>query len=189
MGQQEENNNEEATEEEGGEKKEEKKRRFNIPFNLGFDNVLKEVLRFLIFILFAFIILFFVQRGEQGNFSLKEIREIDNEDLENIFPGNTKEWVSDEMLINTADEFANHFVRASLVINYDDEDANLESVLFSKKNLIYAETRRIISRKKYLELKNVKNQDILIEEIKTTVQRIIQLPGIRTVFFRDFTVH
>ncbi len=184
-----EDNKEPLDKNEGEGNEEDKKSRFKLPFAFNFDSILKEIFRFLIFILFVFIIVFFVQGRDQGGFSLEEIREIDNEGLENVFPGSTKEWVSEEMLVNTADEFANHFIRASLVINYDAQDSELESTLFSKRNLIYAETRKIISRKKYLELKNVRNQDILIEEIKTTIQRIVQLPGIRSVFFRDFTIH
>ncbi len=177
-----------SEEKEGEEKEEEKKRA--LPFNFSLDSLLKEILRFVIFLLVAFVIIYFVQGGRDSSFSLDEIRNIDNQNLESISSNEpTIDWVSDEMLVNTADEFANHFIRAVIVISYESENNDLGLLISKNQNLFYAEARKIIGKRKYLELKNPAQQEIIIEEIKTAIQRTVQVPGIKKVFFRDFTIH
>ncbi len=191
MGQQEDNNQEKQNnQEEENQENQKKKSRFKLPIDISADSLLKELLRFVVVIFFIFLIIYFLEGRNQEKFSLEEIRNIDNKDLENIsLVQNTKEWVSEEMLINTADEFANHFVRAVLVINYEAQNPELEAAVLNRKNLIQAEIRKAISARKYLELKNINNQNILTEEIRTIVLRLVRLPGIENVFFKEFTIH
>lgn len=154
------------------------------------EKALIEMLRLLFFSLVAFVIIYFVSIRKEKESDLGELQRIDRQ-FENIPEPRPvgAEWNMDEMIINTADELANHFVKINVVISYSQKDLKVASALSARRSEIHSEVRKIVGSKFYIDLKSVEKQALLGEEIKTRVQQLVGIPGILEVYITDFTIH
>lgn len=154
------------------------------------EKFFSELLRLLIFSAVALVIVFLVDRQKGDSFGEDNFERIDRQFQNVVAPKPLgAEWEMDDMIINTADELENHFVKVNLVVSYDQKNIKISSALNARKSEIYSEVRKIIGSKLYVDLKSVKNQTLLAEELKTNIQRIIGMPGILEVYIVDFTIH
>lgn len=154
------------------------------------EKALIETLRLLFFSLIAFAIVYFVSTRKEKTSDAEELQRIDRQ-FENIPQPRPvgAEWRMDEMIINTADELANHFVKINLVVSYSQKDIKVSSALSARSSEIHSEVRKIVGSKFYTELKSVEKQALLAEEIKTRIQQLVGIPGILEVYITDFTIH
>ncbi len=180
-------------EEEGTEEDEYKPSLLRRIFSAAFlERAISEVLRLVIFAIVAFFIAYLVN---QRNSSVTTIGQQSGQLGDTNAAGNIitrplgVEWSMEEMIINTADELDNHFVKAIIVISCEAANPVLISELEQRSGEVHAEVREIIGSKSYLSIKRVEQQKILAQELKTRIQRIIGKPGIIDVFLKEFSVH
>ena len=153
------------------------------------EKLLIELLRTLFFSLIAFGMIYFVTNRLSTREEASEQLMLDRqfEDIPTPRPIGA-EWPMEEMIINTADEFSSHFVKANIVVSYEPANPDVASMLAARKSEIHSEVRKIVGSKLFADIKNVSTQSLLAEEIKTRIQNIIGMPGIIDVFIIDFTV-
>ncbi len=168
----------------------------------GFDfqKILLTSLQYIVVAVLTFIISYCVSSRNKesvyspqqfnAKMSEEELRntDINTDDFYTPIPSGF-DWTMEEMIINTADEDANHFVKAKIVVSYDKEKPAILTELTARSSQLHAEVRKIIGSKRYSDIRGIHNQEILTKEIKTKVQLIVRKPGVIDVFLRDFTLH
>ena len=178
---------------------EEKSSRSLLP-GFDFQKILLSSLQYIVVAVLTFIISYCVSsRSKQSEYfpqqfdakmSEEELQntDINTDDFYTPIPSGF-DWTMEEMIINTADEDANHFVKAKIVVSYDKEKPAILTELTARSSQLHAEVRKIIGSKRYSEIRGIHNQEILTKEIKTQIQLIVRKPGVIDVFLRDFTLH
>ena len=180
------------SEEEGSEER--KKRPFLAFFDI--QRVLLISLQYIVIALITFGVAYWVslrtinKKQQQNLFMSEAMQGIEPEtgDYYTPIPAGF-DWTMDEMIINTADQDAGHYVKTIIVVSYDKENQIILSELTARSSQIHAEVRKIIGSKQYIELQGIQKQEILTKEIKTKIQLIIGKPGIIDIFLKDFTLH
>ncbi len=177
------------------EEEEEKKPKFFLAriFSFGsLERFFVEILRLVVFAIIAFFIANYISNRNSrdirvGVSNFQMFDPATNVEIMRDNPG--LEWELDEIVVNTSDDLSSHFVKAVVVVSYDNQDEGILAKLANRSGEIQSGIREIIGSKPFLELKKVENQRIVAEEIKTKIQRIVGSSSIEEVFLKEFSVY
>lgn len=164
----------------------EKKKSFlQILFNSSF---VSEILRLMIYLVIFILFYYFFLDKSSTKLPPQAISNYDNENQQILAtsPVGT-EVMLDEILVNTADDLENHFIKMKVIISCGGEETLIE--VNRRLSEIYDRIRKIVGNKKYNELRFVDGQEILSLEIKAEVQKITGKVDIYNIFFKEFTAY
>ena len=187
----------EEVDEDESEDKQPKAKRRSILAYLDLQRILLLGLHYITIGILTFIIAYWVSsRNQEGGRTQTKTglstdllsTEIETTDLYTPIPSGF-DWTMEELIINTADLDAGHYVKATIVVSYEKDKPAVLAELTSRSSQIHAEVRKIIGSKKYSALQGVQKQELLVKEIKTKIQLIIGKPGIIDIFMTEFTLH
>lgn len=95
----------------------------------------------------------------------------------------------DEFRINTADIGEVHFIKLKLAFGYEDGQVTLGTELVKRSPQMQNIINLIIARKTKEDLKTIRQQLDLREEIKAHINHILSDGKIKEVYFKEFIVN
>lgn len=156
-----------------------------------YAGLLKEILNYLIMAVISAFVAYMVSSSVKSkSLSSQDLLSYETS-VKDVFERKPigSDWTMDEMLVNTADAVDPKIVKAIIVISYNDKSPAVLEQLSLRRTEIHSAVRNVIGSKKSAEINTTEKQQILAQEIKTSVQRIIGIPGILEVYIKDFMVH